>query len=189
MEETRRFITIDTTGFAEAVEDETRCHEKLQVKLECDALRMSRSDILDVGSGRRFAVLSGALSSLSGRGVNVIASSACAQIIYGSVAFGEEIDGTVVGLLKADQARILAFSSAIRSFMIRDRDTFIRSFVCALVLGIASTVPMTIPVFEIGKRLEEAVMDEYDQILYHLKEEAAAADPGTRHMEVKNDDK
>lgn len=178
MEENRVFITIDVAGVAEQVEDRTPALDRIREKLDCSITEIVRSSVLDAGSDRRLVLLvddSGALKP--DRKFNPVASSACGRIIYGTVAFGEEIDGPdggeIVGLQITDEARVLAFMGAVRAFMIRDASTFMHSMISALTLGMASTIPAVVDLEGFRMRIQEVVNAEYESILARLKAEYA----------------
>ena len=173
--------------------DPDRLLEQLYSLLHCDCIEILRSNAIEAGASRRLIMIvdeSGALKK--DRRYNSYASSASGQVIYGSVAFAEEIDGPdggeIVGLISEDQARILSYLITLQAFRIREPSAFMTQIVRSLIFAFRSTLPIDWNCDDLGNSISEIIYDEYDQILYHLKEEAAAADPGTRHMEVKNDD-
>ena len=179
MEDKRMFVSIDTEGQARSfsIEERDELLPQLYSTLDCDLIEIVRSNVLDAGSDRRIVMVcdeSGALKP--DRKFNAIASSACGQIIYGAVAFGEEVDGEdggeIVGLTMVDQARVFAFLGAVKAFMIRDSSHFIQALISSLTLGFASTIPA--PVYnlrEFNETISSVVFNEYEKILTKLKEE------------------
>ena len=109
------------------------------------------------------------------------------------VTFDVEIDGPdggeIVGLIPEDQARVLSYLITLQAFRIREPSAFMSQIVRALIFAFRSTLPVDWNCEDLNKAISDLIYDEYDQILYHLKEEATAADPGTRHKEVDNNDK
>lgn len=192
---TRQFIIATSDNMVTFKDvDRDKLLEQLYSLLDCDCIEIVRSNAIEAGASRRLIMIvdeSGALKE--NRRYNSYASSASGQVIYGSVAFAEEIDGPdggeIVGLIPEDQARILSYLITLRAFRIRESSAFMTQIVRALVFAFRSTLPIDWNCEDLCKSISDLIYDEYDQILHHLKEEAAAADPGTRHMEVKNDDK
>ena len=180
MEDKRMVVKIGTDGVGSLIEvsAEDEIFEKVRPELGCDLIEIVRSSVLDAGSDRRIVVLvdeSGAIKP--DRKFNPVASSACGQLIFGGVAFAEEVDGEdggeIVGLSMVDQARVLAFLGAVKAFMIRDNSHFIQALISSLTLGFASTIPapiVDIPAF--NKTINDVVLGEYDKILTKLKKEA-----------------
>lgn len=192
---TRQFI-IATPDNMVTFKDVDRDHllEQLYSLLDCDCIEVVRSNAIEAGASRRLIMIvdeSGALKE--NRRYNSYASSASGQVIYGAVAFAEEIDGPdggeIVGLIPEDQARILSYLITLQAFRIRESSAFMTQIVRALIFAFRSTLPVDWNCEDLSKSISDLIYDEYDQILHHLKEEAAAADPGTRHKEVKSDDK
>lgn len=179
MEDKRMFVLIEPDGFAKSfsITERDELLPQLYSTLDCDLVEIVRSSVLDAGSDRRIIMVcdeSGALKAE--RKFNAIASSACGQIIYGAVAFGEEVDGEdggeIVGLTMVDQARVLAFLCVVKAFMMRDNSQFIQTLISSLTLGFASTIPA--PVVDMSafrKTIDNVVLGEYDKILTKLKEE------------------
>ena len=180
MEDKRMFVLIEPDGLAKSfsITERDELLPQLYSTLDCDLVEIVRSSVLDAGSDRRIIMVcdeSGAIKA--DKKFNAIASSACGQILYGAVAFGEEVDGEdggeIVGLTMVDQARVLAFLGAVKAFMIRDSSHFIQTLISSLTLGFVSTIPapiVDIPAF--NKTINDVVLGEYDKILTKLKEEA-----------------
>ena len=174
--------------------DQDRLLEQLYSLLRCDCIEIVRSNAIEAGASRRLIMIvdeSGALKE--NRRYNSYASSASGQVIYGSVAFAEEIDGPdggeIVGLIPEDQARILSYLITLQAFRIREPSAFMSQIIRALIFAFRSTLPIDWNCEDLHQSISDLIYREYDNVLLNLKEEAAAADPGTRHKEVENDDK
>ncbi len=190
---TRQFIiaTPDNMVALKYV-DQDKLLEQLYSLLDCDCIEIVRSNAIEAGASRRLIMIvdeSGALKK--DRLYNSYASSASGQVIYGSVAFAEEIDGPdggeIVGLIPEDQARILSYLITLQAFRIREPSAFMSQIVRSLIFAFRSTLPVDWNCEDLRQEISDLIYREYDNVLLHLKEEAAAADPGTRHKEVKND--
>lgn len=191
---TRQFIIV-TPGNLVRLEDvdQGRLLEQLYSLLHCDCIQIVRSNAIDAGASRRLIMIADESGALKvDRQYNSYASSAFGQMVYGSVAFAEEIDGPdggeIVGLIPEDQARILSYLITLQAFRIRESSAFMSQIIRALIFAFRSTLPVDWNCEDLSKSISDLIYDEYDQILYHLKEEAAAADSGTRHKEVQNND-
>ena len=174
--------------------DQDKLLEQLYSLLRCDCIEILRSNAIEAGASRRLIMIVGEFGALKeNRQYNSYASSASGQVIYGSVAFAEEIDGPdggeIVGLIPEDQARVLSYLITLQAFRIREPSAFMSQIVRSLIYAFRSTLPVDWNCEDLHESISQLIYDEYEQILHHLKEEAAAADPGTRHKEVKNDDK
>lgn len=189
----RQFI-ITTPDNMVTLKDVDRPHllEQLYSLLHCNCIEILRSNAIEAGASRRLIMIvdeSGALKK--DRQYNSYASSASGQVIYGSVAFAEEIDGPdggeIVGLIPQDQARILSYLITLQAFRIREPSAFMSQIVRSLIFAFRSTLPIDWDCGDLAQSITDLIFDEYKQILHYLKEEVAAADPGTRHKEVKND--
>ena len=192
---TRQFIiaTPENTVMLDNV-DRDHLLEQLYSLLDCDCIEIVRSNAIEAGASRRLIMIvdeSGALKE--NRRYNSYASSASGQVIYGSVAFAEEIDGPdggeIVGLIPEDQARILSYLITLQAFRIREPSAFMSQIIRALIFAFRSTLPIDWNCEDLHQSISDLIYREYDNVLLNLKEEAAAADPGTRHKEVENDDK
>lgn len=174
--------------------DQGKLLEQLYSLLHCDCIEILRSNAIEAGASRRLIMIvdeSGALKK--DRQYNSYASSASGQVIYGSVAFAEEIDGPdggeIVGLIPEDQARILSYLITLQAFRIREPSAFITQIIRSLIIAFRSTLPVDWSCKDLHRDITDLIFDEYKQVLHYLKEEVTAADPGTRHKEAKNDDK
>lgn len=191
----RQFIILSPDNKVERHDvDRDKLLEQLYSLLHCDCIEIVRSNAIEAGASRRLIMIvdeSGALKR--DRQYNSYASSASGQAIFGSVAFAEEIDGSdggeIDGLIPEDQARILSYLVTLQAFRIREPSAFMTQIVRSLIFAFRSTLPVDWDCGNLGQEISDLIFDEYEQVLHHLKEEAAAADPGTRHKEVKNDDK
>ena len=180
MEGKRMVVKIGTDSTARLIEvgAEDEIFEKVRPELDCDLIEIVRSSVLDAGSDRRIVVLvneSGAVKP--DRKFNPVASSACGHLIFGDVAFAEEVDGPdggeIVGLRFSDEARVLAFLGAVKAFMFRDSSHFIQALISSLTLGFASTISAPVVDMEaFDKTITAVVLGEYDKILIKLKKEA-----------------
>ena len=191
---TRQFIiaTPENTVMIDNV-DHDHLLEQLYSLLDCDRIEIVRSNAIEAGASRRLIMIvdeSGALKE--NRRYNSYASSASGQVIYGSVAFAEEIDGPdggeIVGLIPEDQARIMSYLITLQAFRIREPSAFMTQIIRSLIFAFRSTLPVDWDCGNLSESISDLIFDEYEQVLHHLKEEVAAADPGTRHMEVQNND-
>jgi hypothetical protein len=95
----------------------------------------------------------------------------------------------IYGLIPEDQARILSYLITLQAFRIREPSAFMTQIVRSLIFAFRSTLPVDWNCEDLSQEISDLIYREYDNVLLHLKEEAAAADPGTRHKEAKNDDK
>lgn len=191
---TRQFIIV-TPDNVVRLEDVDRDHllQQLYSLLHCDCIEIVRSNAIEAGACRRLIMIvdeSGALKK--DRQYNSYASSASGRVIYGSVVFAEEFDGPdggeIVGLIPEDQARVLSYMVTLQAFRIRESSAFMTQIVRSLIYAFRSTLPVDWYCGNLHQTITDLIYDEYDQVLHHLKEEAAAADPGTRHKEAQNDD-
>lgn len=189
---TRQFIIANPDNTVQLVE-EVRDHLQLFSLLHCDKIEILRANAIEAGASRRLVMVVDELFEAGrlDRPYNGYASSASGREIYGAVAFAEEIDGPdggeIVGLIPEDQARILSYLITLQAFRIREPSGFMSQIIRALIFAFRSTLPVDWNCEDLSKSISDLIYDEYDQILYHLKEEAAAADSGTRHKEVTKD--
>ena len=174
--------------------DQDKLLEQLYSLLHCNCIEILRSNAIEAGASRRLIMIvdeSGALKE--NRRYNSYASSASGQVIYGSVAFAEEIDGPdggeIVGLIPEDQARILSYLITLQAFRIREPSAFMSQIIRALIFAFRSTLPIDWNCEDLHQSISDLIYREYDNVLLNLKEEAAAADLGTRRKEVEKDDK
>lgn len=190
---TRQFIIVSPDNVVRIEDvDRDRLLEQLYSLLHCDCIEIVRSNAIEAGASRRLIMIvdeSGALKE--NRRYNSYASSASGQVIFGSVAFAEEIDGPdggeIAGLIPEDQARILSYLITLQAFRIREPSAFMTQIIRSLIFAFRSTLPVDWDCGNLSESISDLIFDEYEQVLHHLKEEAAAADPGTRHKEVEND--
>lgn len=186
---TRQFIIVTPDNVVRLEDvDRDRLLEQLYSLLHCDCIEIVRSNAIEAGASRRLIMIvdeSGALKK--DRQYNSYASSASGRVIYGSVAFAEEFDGPdggeIVGLIPEDQARVLSYLVTLQAFRIRESSAFMSQIVRSLIFAFRSTIPIDWNCEDLSQEISDLIYREYDNVLLHLKEEAAAADPGTRHME------